>query len=30
VSLGFDHVADPEDPELGAVWEWRWSSSEGS
>jgi RimJ/RimL family protein N-acetyltransferase len=25
VSLGFEHVADQEDPEVGAVWEWRWS-----
>ncbi len=23
VSLGFEHVADQEDPEVGAVWEWR-------
>ncbi|HWJ07968.1 MAG TPA: GNAT family protein [Nocardioides sp.] len=23
-SLGFDHVADREDPEVGTVWEWRW------
>jgi [ribosomal protein S5]-alanine N-acetyltransferase len=27
VSLGFDHVADREDPEVGTVWEWRWSRS---
>jgi RimJ/RimL family protein N-acetyltransferase len=25
VSLGFDHVKDQEDPEVGTVWEWRWS-----
>ena len=25
VSLGFEHVADQEDPEAGAVWEWRWT-----
>jgi [ribosomal protein S5]-alanine N-acetyltransferase len=25
VSLGFGHVADQEDPEVGLVWEWRWS-----
>ena len=25
VSLGFDHVADQEDPEVGMVWEWRWT-----
>lgn len=24
-SLGFEHVADQDDPELGTVWEWRWS-----
>ena len=24
-SLGFEHVADQEDPEVGAVWEWRWT-----
>jgi [ribosomal protein S5]-alanine N-acetyltransferase len=27
VSLGFEHVADQEDPEVGTVWEWRWSRS---
>ena len=27
VSLGFDHVADQEDPEVGTVWAWRWSRS---
>jgi [ribosomal protein S5]-alanine N-acetyltransferase len=25
VSLGFAHVADQEDPEVGPVWEWRWT-----
>jgi RimJ/RimL family protein N-acetyltransferase len=25
VSLGFGHVADQEDPEVGPVWEWRWT-----
>ena len=25
VSLGFEHVDDQEDPEVGAVWEWRWT-----
>jgi ribosomal-protein-alanine N-acetyltransferase len=25
VSLGFAHVADQQDPEVGTVWEWRWS-----
>jgi len=25
VSLGFLHVADQEDPEVGTVWEWRWT-----
>jgi [ribosomal protein S5]-alanine N-acetyltransferase len=25
VSLGFEHVGDQEDPEVGTVWEWRWS-----
>ena len=25
VSLGFEHVADQEDPEVGTVWEWRWT-----
>lgn len=28
VSLGFEHVANQEDPEVGAVWEWTWGSSE--
>jgi RimJ/RimL family protein N-acetyltransferase len=26
VSLGFDHTAEQEDPEVGAVWEWRWTA----
>lgn len=25
VSVGFEHVDDQEDPEVGAVWEWRWT-----
>ena len=25
VSLGFEHVDDQEDPEVGVVWEWRWT-----
>ena len=25
VSLGFEHTDDQEDPEVGAVWEWRWT-----
>ena len=25
VSLGFEHVGDQEDPDVGPVWEWRWS-----
>ena len=29
-SLGFSHVADQEDPEVGTVWEWRWSTSTGA
>jgi [ribosomal protein S5]-alanine N-acetyltransferase len=24
-ALGFEHVADGEDPEVGTVWEWRWT-----
>jgi [ribosomal protein S5]-alanine N-acetyltransferase len=24
-SLGFGHVADQQDPEVGVVWEWRWN-----
>jgi RimJ/RimL family protein N-acetyltransferase len=27
VSLGFEHVTDQQDPEIGAVWEWRWTRS---
>ena len=26
-SLGFEHVEDQEDPEVGVVWEWRWTRS---
>jgi ribosomal-protein-alanine N-acetyltransferase len=25
VSLGFGHVDDQEDPDVGVVWEWRWT-----
>jgi ribosomal-protein-alanine N-acetyltransferase len=25
VSLGFEHVGGHEDPEVGPVWEWRWT-----
>jgi ribosomal-protein-alanine N-acetyltransferase len=25
VSLGFEHVGDRDDPELGPVWAWRWT-----
>ena len=25
VSLGFEHIDDHEDPEIGVVWEWRWT-----
>jgi RimJ/RimL family protein N-acetyltransferase len=25
VSLGFQHVADQQDDEVGVVWEWRWT-----
>ena len=25
MSLGFEHVADQDDPEVGTVWEWRWT-----
>jgi len=28
VSLGFEHVDDQEDPEVGTVWEWRWSRAQ--
>jgi RimJ/RimL family protein N-acetyltransferase len=24
-SLGFEHVADQTDPEIGPIWEWRWT-----
>ena len=27
VSLGFEHVADQEDAEVGTVWEWTWTRS---
>jgi len=27
VSLGFEHVADQQDHEVGVVWEWRWTRS---
>jgi [ribosomal protein S5]-alanine N-acetyltransferase len=27
VSLDFEHVEDQEDPEVGVVWEWRWTRS---
>ena len=30
VSLGFDHVGDQEDPEVGTVWEWRWTRLSGT
>ncbi len=26
-SLGFSHVEDQQDPEVGDVWEWRWTRS---
>jgi len=30
VTLGFEHTGDQEDPEVGAVWAWRWNRpSEG-
>ena len=25
VSLDFEHVGDQEDPEVGVIWEWRWT-----
>ena len=25
VSLGFEHIADQEDPEVGTAWEWSWT-----
>ncbi len=25
VSLGFEHVAEQQDPEAGTVWEWIWT-----
>ncbi len=27
VSLGFEHVTDQHDPEVGTVWEWQWIRS---
>ena len=27
VTLGFEHVDDQEDPEVGTVWEWSWTRS---
>ena len=27
LSLDFEHVGDQEDPEVGVVWEWRWTRS---
>jgi ribosomal-protein-alanine N-acetyltransferase len=27
LSLDFEHVEDQEDPEVGVVWEWRWTRS---
>ena len=27
MSLDFEHVEDQEDPEVGVVWEWRWTRS---
>ena len=29
VSLGFEHVDTQEDPEVGIVWEWRWTRPAG-
>ena len=29
VSLSFEHVADQEDPEVGTIWEWRWTQPLG-
>jgi RimJ/RimL family protein N-acetyltransferase len=26
-SLGFEHVGEQEDPDVGPVWEWRWTRS---
>jgi RimJ/RimL family protein N-acetyltransferase len=28
VSLGFEHVGDQEDPEVGLVWAWRWTRAQ--
>ena len=30
VSLGFAHVDDQEDPDVGAVWEWKWTRQSGA
>lgn len=30
VSLGFAHTGDREDPEVGVVWEWRWTRPSGA
>ena len=30
VALGFEHVDDREDPDVGGIWEWRWSRSQGA
>ena len=30
VSLGFEHTDDQEDPEVGVVWEWRWTRPSGA
>ena len=27
-SLGFRHIGDQEDPEVGTVWAWRWTARE--
>jgi len=29
VALGFEHVADQEDPEVGTMWEWSWTAPAG-
>jgi len=29
-SLGFGHVEDQQDPEVGEVWEWRWNRLSGT
>ena len=30
MSLDFEHVGDQEDPEVGVVWEWRWTRPSGA